>query len=78
MNDGRSRSSARAAQSPSAADGDLRTYLRLLGYVRPYRAQFAIGVLGAILYAATQASFAWLAKLFGDHTLAARDPRSIT
>jgi subfamily B ATP-binding cassette protein MsbA len=34
-------------------------------------------MLGAILYAATQTSFAVLAKLFGDATLQQRDPRSI-
>ncbi|HXZ60637.1 MAG TPA: lipid A export permease/ATP-binding protein MsbA [Steroidobacteraceae bacterium] len=52
-------------------------YRRLFGYVRPHRLQFTIGLLGAILYAATQSSFALLAKIFGDGTLAARDPRTI-
>ncbi len=77
MNDVRSRSSAHAAQSPPAAGGGLRTYRRLLGYLRPHRLQFTIGMLGAILYAATQSSFALLAKVFGDGTLAQRDPRTI-
>ena len=78
MNDVRSRPDSSGPRSRADLEGSLHTYRRLLAYVRPYRAQFAVGVLGAILYAATQASFAWLAKLFGDHTLAAHDPRSIT
>ncbi len=78
MNDSRSRSdAARAALSPPRADTGLAAYRRLLGYLRPYRPQFAIGILGAILYAATQTSFAVLAKWFGDSTLAQRDPRTI-
>ncbi|MDE2137652.1 MAG: lipid A export permease/ATP-binding protein MsbA [Gammaproteobacteria bacterium] len=52
-------------------------YLRLFGYVRPHRWQFAVGVLGAVLYAATQTSFAALAKWFGDSTLTQHDPRTI-
>ncbi len=77
MNDVRSRSSARGAQSAPGSGGGLETYRRLLGYIRPHRLQFAIGMLGAILYAATQSSFALLAKVFGDGTLAQRDPRTI-
>jgi subfamily B ATP-binding cassette protein MsbA len=77
LNDARSRTDSRGAQSP-LPDGDgLTTYRRLFGYVRPYRLQFAFGLVGAILYAATQTSFSLLAKLFGDATLAAHDPRSI-
>ncbi len=77
MNDVRSRSSAHGAQAPPAAGGGLEAYRRLLGYVRPHRLQFTVGMLGAILYAATQTSFAVLAKVFGDSTLQQRDPRSI-
>ena len=77
MNDVRSRSSAHAAESPPAAGGGFRTYRRLLGYTRRHRLQFIVGMLGAILYAATQTSFAVLAKFFGDATLQQRDPRSI-
>jgi ATP-binding cassette, subfamily B, bacterial MsbA len=77
LNDARSRTDPRGAQSP-LPDGDgLTTYRRLFSYVRPHRLPFAVGLLGAILYAATQTSFALLAKLFGDKTLAAHDPRSI-
>ncbi|MGO9804505.1 MAG: lipid A export permease/ATP-binding protein MsbA [Steroidobacteraceae bacterium] len=77
MNDARSRTHPRGAQSPLPDADGLTAYRRLFGYVRPYRPQFAVGLLGAILYAATQTSFALLAKVFGDQTLAARDPRSI-
>jgi subfamily B ATP-binding cassette protein MsbA len=77
LNDVRSRSSARAAPSASAAGGGLRTYRRLLGYIRPHRGHFIIGVLGAILFSATMASFSLLAKFFGDGTFTHRDPRTI-
>jgi subfamily B ATP-binding cassette protein MsbA len=77
LNDARSRTDPRGARPPLPDADGLTAYRRLFGYVRPYRLQFAVGLLGAILYAATQTSFSLLAKLFGDHTLAARDPRSI-
>jgi subfamily B ATP-binding cassette protein MsbA len=68
---------ARSALLPLDSGGGLKAYRRLLSYVRPHRLQFAIGLLGAILYAATQTSFAALAKWFGDSTLTQRDPRTI-
>jgi len=70
---------SRAARGTPAdlAGGSWRAYRRLLRYVRPHRGHFIVGMLGAILYAATQTSFAVLAKLFGDATLQQRDPRSI-
>ncbi|MDB6090124.1 MAG: lipid transporter ATP-binding/permease [Gammaproteobacteria bacterium] len=55
----------------------LHTYLRLLGYVRPYRRQFALAILGGVVYSATMASAAYWAKQFGDNTLTHRDPRTI-
>ncbi|MGB6604618.1 MAG: lipid A export permease/ATP-binding protein MsbA [Steroidobacteraceae bacterium] len=68
---------ARGAPAPLAGGGGLQAYRRLLGYVGPYRLRFVLGLLGAILYAATQTSFAALAKWFGDSTLTHRDPRTI-
>jgi subfamily B ATP-binding cassette protein MsbA len=59
-------------------EGALRTYLRLLSYVRPYRAHFAIAILGGMLYSATMASAAYWAQQLGDNTLVNRDPRTIT
>ncbi len=77
MNDQRSPAGARAASSAPGADGGWDAYRRLLGYVRPHRGHFILGVLGAILYSATMASFALLAKVFGDGTFTQRDPRTI-
>jgi subfamily B ATP-binding cassette protein MsbA len=77
LNDQRSPAGARAASSASGADGGWDAYRRLLGYVRPHRGHFILGVLGAILFSATMASFALLAKVFGDGTFTQRDPRTI-
>src|ERR1700683_3276707 len=55
----------------------LAIYLRLLRYVRPYRAAFAAGMFGGILYSLSILSFSLLAKYFGDHTFVMRDPRTI-
>jgi subfamily B ATP-binding cassette protein MsbA len=54
-----------------------RTYRRLLGYLRPHRGMFALGVLGAMLFSATMVSFTLFAKFLGDATLENRDPRTI-
>jgi ATP-binding cassette, subfamily B, bacterial MsbA len=66
-----------AATAPARAQSGLTTYRRLLGYIRPYRAQFLLGVLGAILFAATMASFGLFIRSFGDNTFVHRDPRTI-
>jgi len=50
---------------------------RLLGYLRPYRGRFILGILGGVLFSATMASFALLAKKFGDGTFTHQDPRTI-
>jgi len=63
--------------APPPAGGALRAYRRLLGYLRPYRGRFILGVLGAMLFSATMASFALLAKKFGDGTFTHQDPRTI-
>ena len=55
----------------------LAIYLRLLRYVRPYRAAFAAGMFGGIIYSLSMLSFSGLAKYFGDHTFVMRDPRTI-
>ncbi|HEY6824841.1 MAG TPA: ABC transporter transmembrane domain-containing protein, partial [Steroidobacteraceae bacterium] len=57
--------------------GALGTYRRLLGYLRPHRGRFLVGILGGVLYSATMASFALLAKKFGDGTFTHHDPRTI-
>ena len=73
----RSRAGPRRAQSPRGTGGGFKAYRRLLGYVRPHRGHFILGVLGAILFSATMASFALLAKKFGDGTFTHQDPRTI-
>jgi subfamily B ATP-binding cassette protein MsbA len=64
-------------RAPPPPRGALRTYRRLLTYLRPQRGRFALGILGGMLFSATMASFALLAKKFGDGTLAHQDPRTI-
>jgi subfamily B ATP-binding cassette protein MsbA len=58
------------------APGAWQTYRRLLGYVRPHRQMFLLGVLGAMLFSASMASFALFAKEFGD-IVSKRDPDTI-
>ncbi|HVW69382.1 MAG TPA: lipid A export permease/ATP-binding protein MsbA [Steroidobacteraceae bacterium] len=65
------RSSSPAHASP------LQTYRRLLGYLRPYRGQFTLGILGGILFSITMTSFSLYAKVLGDGTFTHRDPRTI-
>jgi subfamily B ATP-binding cassette protein MsbA len=55
----------------------LATYVRLLGYLKPYRLVFALGTLGGLMYAAAMASFGPFAKRFTDGTLVHADPRTI-
>jgi subfamily B ATP-binding cassette protein MsbA len=54
-----------------------QTYRRLLSYLRPHRAAFALGMLGAIIFSASMVSFAGLAKLFADSTSTHPDPRAV-
>jgi ATP-binding cassette, subfamily B, bacterial MsbA len=54
-----------------------QTYRRLLGYVRPHRPMFLLGVLGATLFAVSMVTFAGFAKEFGDGTFERRDPSTI-
>jgi ATP-binding cassette, subfamily B, bacterial MsbA len=54
-----------------------QTYKRLLSYVRPHRAMFLLGLLGAMLFAASMVSFAKFAQEFGDGTFENRDPKTI-
>ena len=70
MNDDASRA---PHDPPSAWD----TYRRLLGYLRPYKLQFALGMVGALVYAISMASFPRAAKFFGDNVLTNPDPRVI-
>jgi subfamily B ATP-binding cassette protein MsbA len=59
------------------ADSGWRAYRRLLGYLRPYRGHFILGVLGGVLFSATMSSFSFYAKVLGDGTFVNRDQRTI-
>jgi ATP-binding cassette, subfamily B, bacterial MsbA len=57
--------------------GAMQTYRRLLGYLRPHKGMFAVGVLGMTLFAATDAGWAAFVKFFLDGTFVDRDPRMV-
>jgi ATP-binding cassette, subfamily B, bacterial MsbA len=57
--------------------GALQTYRRLLGYLRPHKAMFSVGVLGMTMFAATDAGWAAFVKFFLDGTFVNRDPRMV-
>jgi subfamily B ATP-binding cassette protein MsbA len=57
--------------------GALQTYRRLLTYLRPHRAMFLVGVLGMIIFAATDAGWAAFVRFFLDGTFVAKDPRMV-
>jgi ATP-binding cassette, subfamily B, bacterial MsbA len=61
----------------STRDSALRAYRRLLRYIAPYRGRFILGIVGGVLFALSNTSFALLAKMFGDGTFTHRDPRTI-
>ncbi len=52
------------SQAPVQIDDPGRVYRRLLGYARPHKGMFAIGVLGMALFAATDSALAYLVKVF--------------
>jgi subfamily B ATP-binding cassette protein MsbA len=54
------------------------TYRRLLGYLKPYKGAFSLGILGGTIYAASTTALGWLAKRFGDGTFTHHpDPSTI-
>jgi subfamily B ATP-binding cassette protein MsbA len=63
----------KAPKSPAPTSG-LKTYARLLGYVRPFWPAFLVSMVGFALYAATQSAFAglmqYLPAAFGGTELA--------
>jgi len=61
---------------PAASDA-FAVYKRLLGYVRPHRRLFAIGVLGMVMFAMTDAAFALFIKYFIRGTFVEPDPRAL-
>jgi subfamily B ATP-binding cassette protein MsbA len=65
-----------ASRRPPAPPSVSATYRRLLGYLKPHKGMFALGILGGAVYSASTASFAWLGKRFGDW-VAHPEPRMI-
>jgi subfamily B ATP-binding cassette protein MsbA len=57
--------------------GAVHTYRRLLGYLRPHKAMFSVGVLGMTIFAATDAGWAAFVKFFLDGTFVDKDPRMV-
>lgn len=53
------------------------TYKRLLKYLLPYRLQFAIGTLGALMFAATNSGVVFLTKQFLDGTFLKQDQKML-
>ena len=66
-----------ASRRPREPVSVLVTYRRLLGYLKPHKGAFALGILGGTIYAASTTSFGWLAKRFGDGTFTHPDPRMV-
>ena len=76
MNDTPRQASGTRSTQPRGGSA-LKAYRRLLGYIAPHRGRFIVGLLGAVLFSATMASFALFAKKFGDGTFTHQDPRTI-
>jgi subfamily B ATP-binding cassette protein MsbA len=70
-----SRSTERVEQR--MPDRALQTYRRLIGYLRPHRTAFAVGVFGMVMFAATDAGWAAFVRFFLDGTFVTKDPRMV-
>jgi subfamily B ATP-binding cassette protein MsbA len=57
--------------------GALRTYRRLIGYLKPHRGMFSLGVLGMVIFAISDAGWAAFVKFFLDGTFVNKDPRMV-
>ena len=62
-------------QSVPGADDAFRIYRRLLRYAAPHWGMFSIGVIGMALFAASDASIAWLTTRFFKDAFVKPDPR---
>jgi subfamily B ATP-binding cassette protein MsbA len=51
-------------------------YRRLLGYARPHAGMFSIGVLGMLIFAATDTAIAWFVKYFLKDAFVEPNPRA--
>ncbi len=52
-------------------------YMRLLGYVRPYRRMFGLSIVGMLVFAATEPLFAAMIKPLLDGSFVERDPEVV-
>lgn len=77
MSDSGTIGSERTARPLPLGQDAWRTYLRLLGYVRPHLGMFMLGVVGMGLFAATNAAWAVFTREFVQGTFFDRDPRMI-
>jgi subfamily B ATP-binding cassette protein MsbA len=71
---------AKTKDSPSGdggRPGSVQTYRRLISYLRPHKGVFLFGVLGMVIFAATDAGWAAFVKFFLDGTFVDRDPRMV-
>jgi ATP-binding cassette, subfamily B, bacterial MsbA len=67
--------SAAAGAGPKAAAGPWSIYRRLIKYARPHIGMFLIGVLGAVLFATSNASLVYLVKTFLNGAFVNPDPK---
>lgn len=67
----------RGAEKPLDEIDSPAVYRRLLGYARPHLGMFFIGVLGMMLFAATDASLAYLVQRFLGGAFVDPDPRIV-
>jgi subfamily B ATP-binding cassette protein MsbA len=61
--------------APALADEAFRIYRRLLRYAAPYWPMFSIGVVGMALFAASDASLAWLTTRFLEGAFVKPNPK---
>lgn len=66
-----------SAEERRLPPGSLDTYKRLIGYLRPHMGVFMLGVLGMVIFAATDAGWAAFVKFFLDGTFVEKDPRMV-
>src|SRR5688572_29061573 len=66
------------AESLPMSPDALQTYKRLLGYLRYYKGWFALGIVGASMYASVGWLIGLLTKEFVDGTFLERDPAMLT
>jgi len=63
------------AAGSSTGSSSWQIYKRLLAYARPYLGVYMIGVLGMVLFAATEGALAYLVQTFTRGAFISKDPR---